>query len=159
MIISCSLGYKSKADNPALIIQFCKMMRTQSGVNFKSFRTDNGREFMNSIIDTYFKPARTLHEFSCVNSPQQNGLIERKIGLVLATKRLLLFQANMPLHYWGQAVLTSVQLINNVQSKIIGNKKPIELIYQHLVRAIMRSPLPMRIFGCTVSTCSCVRMK
>ena len=64
---------KSKANILELIIQLCKMIKTQFDVNIKSFRTDNGREFMNSIIDTYFKAEVILNELSCVNTPQHNG--------------------------------------------------------------------------------------
>ena len=76
---------KSKVDIPALIIQFYKTIKTQFDLNIKSFRIDNVREYMNSIIDTYFKAKVILHESFCVNTPQQNSLEERKIGHVLAT--------------------------------------------------------------------------
>ena len=76
---------KSKVVIPALIIQFYKTIKTQFDLNIKSFRIDNMREYMNSIIDTYFKAKVILHESFCVNTLQQNSLEERKIGHVLAT--------------------------------------------------------------------------
>ena len=63
------------------------MIKTQFDVNTKSFRTENGREFMTSIIDTYFKAEGILHDSSFFNTPQHTSLIERKIGHVLATTR------------------------------------------------------------------------
>ena len=48
----------------------------------KCFRTENGREFRNSTIATYFKADGILHDSSCVNNHQDNGLTERKIGQI-----------------------------------------------------------------------------
>ena len=102
---------------------------------------------MNSTTETYFKAKDILHESSCVNT-QQNGLAERKIGHILATTRSLLYQANMPLYNWGDAVLTVAHLINRLQSKTTGNKSPSKLISQKFVGARVGSCLPQRIFSC-----------
>ena len=92
------------------------MIKTQFEINIKHFRTDNGNEFMKSTIETYFEADDIYHEPSCINTPQQNGLAERKIGHILATTRSLFFQANRPLHYLGVVVLTTAHLLNNLQS-------------------------------------------
>ena len=70
---TCLYLTKSKPNIPALIIQFYMMIKTQFDVNNKSFKIDNRREFMNSIIDTNFKVGGILHESSSVNTPQRNG--------------------------------------------------------------------------------------
>ena len=44
---------------------------------------------------------------SCVNTPQQNGVAERKNGHLLDSTRSFMFQKNVPKSFWGEAVLTA----------------------------------------------------
>ena len=53
-----------------------------------------------------------VHQSSCVITPQQNGLSERKIGHIMSSARALLFQGNCPIFYWSEAVATATHLIN-----------------------------------------------
>ena len=111
---------------PKVIIQFCEMISNQFGKKIKRFRSDNGTEFFNSEVRTYFLDNGIIHESSCVNTPQQNGLAERRLGYTLATARTLLFQATMAKKYWGEAVLTASYLINQIPMKVIDFESPLE---------------------------------
>ena len=93
---------KSKAEVSQMIIQFCKLISNQFGKKIKRFRTDNGTEFLNSRVRLYFLDNGIIHKSSCVNTPQQNGLAERRLGYTLGTARSLLLQANLTKKYWGE---------------------------------------------------------
>ena len=80
------------------------MIKTQFDVNNKSLKIDNGREFMNSIIDTNFKVGGILHESSSVNTPQRNGHTERKICYILVF-RFNLYEVDIVLYYCGLAII------------------------------------------------------
>ena len=93
---------KTKGEGQKIIIQFCEMIYNYHlGKRIKRFRSDNGTEFLNSEVRSYFIYNDIIHESSCLNTPQQNGLAERRLGYTLATARSLLFQANMTKKYLG----------------------------------------------------------
>ena len=48
-----------------------------------------------------------IHESLCVNTPQQNGVAERKNGHLVDTTQAFLFQKHVPKSYLGEAVLTT----------------------------------------------------
>ena len=139
---------KSKAEVPQILIHFCNMISNQFGKKIKRFRTDNGTEFLNSEIRTHFLDNGIIHESSCVNTPQQNGLAERRLGYTLATARSLLLQANLSKKYWGEAVLTAAHLINRIPMKVIQYDNPLSRLKTFFPKAKLFSGLPARVFGC-----------
>ena len=71
---------KQKSDVSIVIPNFQSMVQNQFGVQIKSFRTDKARDYFNQILSPYFQSRGILHDSSCVNTPQQNGVAERKNG-------------------------------------------------------------------------------
>ena len=90
---------KSKAEVSQIIVQFCNLIFNQFGKRIKRFRTDNGTEFINAEVRSYFLDNGILHKSSCVYTPQKNGLAERRMGYILGTARSLLFQGNQSKKY------------------------------------------------------------
>ncbi|RVW17552.1 Retrovirus-related Pol polyprotein from transposon RE2 [Vitis vinifera] len=58
-----------------------------------------------------------VHLSSCVDTPQQNGIAERKNRHLLEVARSLMFSMNVPKLFWGQAVLTAAYPINRMPSR------------------------------------------
>ena len=119
---------KPKSEVSQVIVNFCRMISNQFGRQIKRFQTDNGTEFFNTEVKSYFSQSGIIHESSCVDTPQQNGLAERRMGYILATARSLLFQANLSKKYWGEAILTAAHLINRIPMKVINYDTPLEQI-------------------------------
>jgi hypothetical protein len=69
---------KRKADVSHIFPNFTKMIKNQFGVSIKGIRTDNARDYFNKILSPYFEKEGIIHQSSCVNTPQQNGLPKRK---------------------------------------------------------------------------------
>ena len=139
---------QSKAEVPQVTVQLCRMIVNQFGMKIKRFRSDNGTEFVNCEMKSFFGENGILHETSCVSTPQQNGLAERRMGYVLATTRSLLFQGNMPKRYWGEAVLTAAHLINRIPMKVIEYDSPLGLLTKFFPKVRLFMGLPARVFGC-----------
>nr|GMD19088.1 Retrovirus-related Pol polyprotein from transposon TNT 1-94 [Ipomoea batatas] len=90
---------------------------TQFEVRIKAFRSDNGHEFK---LNEFFSENGIIHQKSCVNTPQQNAIVERKHQHILNVARSLRFQAHLPLECWGHCVMHAVYIINRLPSPVIS---------------------------------------
>jgi hypothetical protein len=73
----------------------------------------------------FFRTKGILHEMSCSQTPQQNGVAERKNRHILETARALLFGAQVPGRYWSDSITTAVYLLNRMPSKALDFKTPL----------------------------------
>ena len=80
------------------------MVQNQFGVKIKTFRTDNARDYFNQILSPYFQSQGILHDSSCVNTPQQNGVAKRKNGHLLNTTLIVVFKLTMKFLWAGDRV-------------------------------------------------------
>ncbi|RVW98450.1 Retrovirus-related Pol polyprotein from transposon RE1 [Vitis vinifera] len=86
-----------------------------------------------------------LHQTSCVDTPSQNGVAERKNRHLLETARALMFQMKVPKQFWADAVSTACFLINRMPTVVLKGDIPYKVI--HPQKSLF--PLAPRIFGCT----------
>ena len=77
---------KSKSKTRHLLQSFYTMIKTQFGKSIKVFRTNNGLEFQ---MVYFFKFNGIIHQHSCVATPQQNSVMERKHQHILCVARVL----------------------------------------------------------------------
>lgn len=76
----------------------------------------------------FFQKEVIIHESSCVNTPQQNGIAERRNDLLLDITRSLLFHKKVPKQYWGEVVLTAAHLRNRMPSRFLNFQSPIDTL-------------------------------
>lgn len=112
---------KHNFDAKFLLETFFTMVETQFHCKIKSLRSDNAPEFE---LKTFLAPQGTLHQHSCVGTPQ------RKHQHLLAVARALKFESNIPIHFWVDCDLTSVPLINRSPSPLLNNRSPYEPLFQ-----------------------------
>ncbi|XP_019084235.1 PREDICTED: uncharacterized protein LOC109125902 [Camelina sativa] len=134
---------KSKVRN--VLTNFITYTERQFGKRVKTVRSDNGTEFM--CLSAYFREKGIVHQTSCVGTPQQNGRVERKHIHILNVSRALLFQAKLPIKFWGESVLTAAYLINHTPSSIHKGYTPYELLY-----GCKPDYSQLRVFGCACYT-------
>ena len=86
-----------------LIKSFVSMVQTQFSATIKVLRSDNALEFSTSHTALEFFAARgILHQTSCLWTPQQNGVVERKHKYLLEVSRALLFSVSFTFNFLGR---------------------------------------------------------
>jgi len=93
---------------------------------------------------------------SCVETPQQNGVVEKKHQHILSITRTLIFQNNLPKLFWNFAASHAVFLLNRLPSKVLHNKSPYDILYGSSPYLTF-----IKVFGCEAfaSTLAHNRMK
>jgi len=124
---------KSKSKTRTCIQIFLKFISTQYSAKVKVIRSDNRLEFAMSYL---YSSLGILHQTSCVETPQQNSVVERKHRHLLNVTRSLLFQTHLPKCFWSYALTHAVFLINRLPT-------PYEIFLQ-------KPPtfLDLKVFGC-----------
>lgn len=84
---------KSKSETRQHLRTFISFIENQFSTTLKFIRSDNGTEF---LMHDFFNSKGILHQRSCVECPQQNGLVERKGQRILNIVLALSFHANLP---------------------------------------------------------------
>ncbi|BBG96151.1 receptor like protein 35 [Prunus dulcis] len=113
--------------HPSVIIP--QTDETQFNAQIQILRSDNGGEFVNHDFQTYFQQHGIIHETTCPQTPQQNGVAERKNRHLLETARALLIGAHVPRHHWDDAIVTAVHLINRMPSGVLTLKLPYRCLH------------------------------
>lgn len=112
-----------------MLTDFFHLVENQFFTSVKTFRSDNGFEFCNTLYSNLFKTKGIIHQNSCVHTPQQNRVVESKYRHLLDVARALRFQANIPLRFLGDCILTITYIINRLPSTILNEKYPYEIFH------------------------------
>lgn len=63
------------------------------------FRSDNGKEYLNQILRSFFLGKGIVHHSYCNDTPDQNGIADRKNKHLLEVARSLMFTTKAPNTY------------------------------------------------------------
>jgi hypothetical protein len=118
---------KNKSEARTHVQSFIKFVETQHNQIVKSIRTDNGPEF---LMPKFYAEKGIFHQTSCVESPQQNGRVERKHQQILNIGRALLIQSNLHKSFWSYAVSHAVFIMNRIPTPLLQNQSPYCMLYK-----------------------------
>lgn len=128
---------------------FKNMIQTQFQEKLQVLRIDNGR-FFHSNLGSYLSEHGIIHQSSCVDTPQQNGMAERKSKHLLEVARSLMLSSHVPKQFWGEAVLTATYLINRMPSGVLNFQTPCANdSLSSIPLSISYLEIPVKVFACT----------
>lgn len=147
---------KHKSDSVAVLENFIQYVKNQFDLVINCIRSDNAKELCEGKALALYLKHGIQHQSSCSDTPQQNGVVERKHRHILETSRALFFQSKLPNKYWGDSVLCATYLINRMPLQVLHNISPYEKLH-HTSPSLDH----LRIFGCLcfVSTSKVHRTK
>jgi len=122
---------------------FARMVHTQFSTLIRVFRSDSGGEYLSTAFRWFLDSEGTLAQLSCPGAHAQNRVAERKHRHLIETARTLLIASFVPSHFCGEAVSTSVYLINRQPSSKLSGKCPGEVLFGTPARYDY-----LRVFGC-----------
>jgi hypothetical protein len=134
---------RSKADAPMTIMSFQAKVERETGKKMKVLCTDNGGEFASVQFGEYCAGEGILRQHSAPQSPQQNGVVERRNQMVVNTARSILRARSMPCFFWGEAVHIAVYLLNRSPTTALDGLTPFQAWYGKKPPVYF-----LRVFGC-----------
>lgn len=117
---------KSKLEVSFLVPQYFK---TKFHASIKQLRTDNGSEF---FLYFFFTSHNIVHQTSCIYTPQQNGVLERKYQHLLNVSRSLLICSYLSVSFF-RGVQSSQQLVNRIPFAKLNNKTLLSCFFINLL--------------------------
>ncbi|CAI7765801.1 unnamed protein product, partial [Closterium sp. NIES-53] len=109
---------RSKGEVPDVLIPWIRAVRLQLCERFRQdlpvlrLHSDRGGEFSSDLLRDFCHGEGILQWFTLPASPQQNGIHERRIGLVMEVTRTSMIHAAAPHIIWSFAVWYAVHQLN-----------------------------------------------
>ena len=72
------------------------MIENQFQTRIGILHSDNGTEYFNEHLGEYLNDKGIFHQFTCQNTPQQNGIAEWKNKHFLEVARAIMFYIHIP---------------------------------------------------------------
>ncbi|RVX00253.1 hypothetical protein CK203_026625 [Vitis vinifera] len=108
---------KEKSEANQIFKTFNTMIQTQFQAKIQILKTDNAKEYFNSILNDYLLSHGIVHQSSCVNTPQQNAILTAAYLINRMPSRILDFQT--PCQILLQS-FPNTHLISTIHSKFSG---------------------------------------
>ncbi|CAI7865583.1 unnamed protein product, partial [Closterium sp. NIES-54] len=109
---------RSKGEVPEVLIDWIRGARRQLSESFGSdlpvlrLHSDRGGVFSSDLLRAFCRAEGIRQKFTLPASPQQNGIAERRIGMVMDVARTSMIHAAAPHFLWPFAVQYSAHQIN-----------------------------------------------
>lgn len=115
----------------------------------KAIRTDNAQELRHGAFARYCEEHNIAREYTCPRTPQQNGVVERKLAHLFATTRAMLIDSKMPVSYWSFCMRHAAYVINRTPTSALETgMTPYQKAY-----GTPPDHSSLRVWGCAVWVC------
>ena len=118
---------KTKDEVPRNLQHFINFVHNQTNLRIKTFRSDNGKDFVNSTAQQILNDAGIKHETSITYTPEQNGRAERANRTLLDKARCMLQESDLEKRFWAEAIATAAYVANRSPKQSLQGRTPEEL--------------------------------
>ncbi|KAJ9554092.1 hypothetical protein OSB04_018137 [Centaurea solstitialis] len=120
---------REKSESFSKFTQFKQQVEHEFGQKIKCLRTDNGGEYMSKEFLAYCEKEGIRRQLTCPNTPQQNGVAERKLAHLTSVCLSWLHAKNLPKELWAEAMSCACYVVNRLPSWLGKEATPFELAY------------------------------
>ncbi|GJX24427.1 retrovirus-related pol polyprotein from transposon TNT 1-94 [Tanacetum coccineum] len=120
---------RSKDGTLKFVIKFLKQIQVRLNATVRNIRTDNGTEFINQTLKSYYEDVGISYQTLVARTLQQNDVVERRNRTLVEAARTMLIFSNAPLYLWVEAVATTCFTQNHSLIRKRHNKTPYELLH------------------------------
>ncbi|KAJ9535999.1 hypothetical protein OSB04_un000841 [Centaurea solstitialis] len=118
------IRYKSEAFEK--FKEFQSEVQNQLDRKIKFLRSDRGGEYLSLEFDSHLRECGIVSQLTPPYTPQMNGVSERRNRTLLDMVRSMMCRSTLPVSFWGHALETAANILNNVPTKSV-EKTPYEL--------------------------------
>ena len=115
----------------------CAEIQTRFHVSVQTLRSDNVEEYLLEPFQSFMLQHGILHQTSCVDTPSQHRIAERKNRHFLETARALLFHMNVLKHFLVDAVSTACLFINRMPSPVLNWATPYHQLFPNNLLSLL----------------------
>ncbi|GKA95514.1 retrovirus-related pol polyprotein from transposon TNT 1-94 [Tanacetum coccineum] len=119
---------RTKDEAPNMISDFVNQVQRNLKASILMIQTDNGTEFKNKKLRSFYAKLGIVHKTSIARTPQQNGIVERRNRTLVEAARTMLIFSKAPEFLWAEAIATACLTQNRSIVHTRYNKTPYKLI-------------------------------
>ena len=118
---------RSKSDALEHIVALCTRLQNEKSLKINRIRSDHGKEFESSYMESFCIRSGISQEFSAPITPQQNDVVERKNKVIQEMAKAMIHNKDVVRNLWGETVNTACLTVNEVYFRPDTKKTPYEL--------------------------------
>ena len=134
---------KEKSEAFSKFKEFKEIVEGEVEQKIRCLRTDNGGEYSSREFSQYLRECQIRHQYTCANTPQQNGVAERKNRHLAEICRSMLHAKNVPGRFWAEGMRTAAHVINKLPQPRLEFVSPFEKLWNKKPTVSY-----LRVFGC-----------
>jgi hypothetical protein len=124
---------------------FYNKIENQFQTKISILRSNNRTEYFNKVLNDFIQEKGIVHQSTCRDTPEQNGIAERKNKYLLEIVRVIMFSMNVPKYLWGDAPLIASYLVNRMPTRDLKYNTPLKCLKSKFPESWLNSDLPLKI--------------
>lgn len=121
---------RRKSDVFGAYKRFEAWLETQFGARIKVLRSDRGGEYTSDEFQAYLKSRGTETRLTVHDTPQHNGVAERRNRTILERVRTLLHSSHLPRNLWAEAANHVVWVMNRTGTRALKKTTPYGILHR-----------------------------